>query len=100
MPQSLAGIRLERQQGISEQIVADAIRSIEIERGGSGGNKYQAALFIQSHPGPIVGGAAIFPCIFRPSVVTEFAGMRKGMKAPANLPGAHVKRADVAGRRG
>ena len=54
---------------------------------------------VERHPRPAVGAAAVLPGVLRPGVVAELAGMRDGVKRPAQGAGAHVVRADVAGRR-
>src|ERR1700683_1480183 len=100
MPYALAGGGPERNERVREQIVTDTVRSVEIERRGPGGNEYQATLFVQAHAGPVVRRATGLPRILWPGVIAELAGMRDGMKAPANLAASHIKGTDVARRRG
>jgi len=78
-----AGFGVQGEQGICEEIVTEAIGTVEIKSGGAGGSVENSALGIERHARPIVGGAAGFPRILRPSVVSEFAGAGNGVKGPA-----------------
>src|SRR5229473_244799 len=100
MPDSLACLGIQGKQTISEEIVADAIGTVEIKCGGARGSVENSTPGIECHSGPIVRGAAGLPRIFRPSVVAKFTGMRNGVKRPAQLTGPNVVGANVAGRRG
>ena len=80
MPYALARFGVECDQRNGEEIVSDAIESVEVCCGRSGWDIHNATLFIKSHAGPIIGSAAISPSVFGPSLVTEFAGMRNGVK--------------------
>ncbi len=96
MPYALAGRSIQGQQGIGEKVVAFAIGSVEIEGGGTGGNEDQAALFVEAHAGPVIGAADVLPRVFGPGIVAELAGMRDGVKGPANFSGARVESTHVA----
>ena len=100
MPDALAGIGIQREQGVGEEIVAQPVGAVEIAGGRTGGDEDDAALCIHRHAGPVVGGAGVGPRVFRPCLVAEFAGMRNGVELPAQFAGADVVGADVAGRRG
>src|ERR1700733_2398076 len=100
VPQAFACLRIERQQRVCEEIVAHAIRSVKIEYGGAGGNVDDAAVFVQRHPSPVVRCTSALPAIWRPGGVAEFTWMRDGVKGPAQLAGAHIEGANVAGRSG
>src|SRR5271168_3566836 len=100
MPEALAGSGVQGEQAIGEEVVTEAVRAIEVERGGSRGHVKDSAFEIERHAGPVIGGAAGFPCFFRPSVVAELARMRNGVKDPSHLAVADIKSADVAGWRG
>ena len=100
MPDALAGVRVEREQAIREEIVAEAVAAVEIECRRAGRHEHDAALHIDGHAGPVVRGADRFLGIGRPGVVAELAGMRNGVERPAHFAGAHVEGADIAGRRG
>src|SRR6266481_3100889 len=90
MPDSLARPRVQGNQTISKEVVADAIGAVEIKRGGACWNIDNAAPGIERHPGPIVRGAAGLPRLFRPSVVAKFTGMRDGVERPAQLACSNV----------
>ena len=100
MPDSLACLRVQGQQTIREEIVANAIGAVEIKCGGACRCINNSALGIERHPSPIIRGAAGLPCVLWPSVMAEFTGMRDGVKRPAQFAGANVVGANVTGRRG
>ena len=99
MPDSLAGCGVQGQQRVGEQIVSHAIGPIKVGGRRAGRNINDAALAVQRHAGPVVGGAGVSPGILRPCVVAEFAGMRNGMERPAERPAADIVGANVPGRR-
>src|SRR6266478_3363988 len=98
VPYSLAGFCVQRNQAVSEQIVADAIRAIKIKRSRSGRDEDDAALFIDSHPSPIIRRAAGFSSAGWPGVMTEFAVIRNCAKRPTEFAGAHIVGAHITGR--
>ena len=100
MPDTLARLRLQRNQRIREQIVSKAVGAVEIESRRPGRNEQQPALFIQTHAAPIVRGSTIFPGVLRPGLVPELARMGNRVEAPAKLSGTDVVGPDVTGRRG
>src|SRR6266446_1639328 len=100
MPDSLAGPRVQGEQTICEEIVADAIGAVEIKSSGARGSVENSALGIERHASPIVGGAASLPGIFWPRVVAEFTGTRNSVKRPAQFAGSNIVSANVAGRCG
>ena len=100
MPEALAGVGVEGQQGIGVEIVAHAVAAVEIDDRGAGGGVDDAALGVERHAGPVVGRARGLPGIRRPGLVSGLAGTRNGVEAPANGAGAHVEGANIAGRRG
>ena len=100
MPDTFAGLSVESDEAIGKEVVAHAIGPVEIESRGAGGNEDNAAGDVDSHTGPIVGGAAGLPRVLRPSVGSEFAWVRNGVKRPAELAGAHFIGADIARRSG
>ncbi len=100
VPEALAGGGIEGEQGIGVEVVADAVAAVIVEDGGAGGRVDDAVLGVESHAGPVVGGAGSLPGIGRPGFVARFAGMGDGVEGPAQLAGADVEGADVAGGRG
>src|ERR1700722_12227752 len=99
MPDAFAGFCVKRNQRVSKQVVAYAIAAIKVEHRGTGGNIDDAALGIDRHPGPIVGGSGIFPGVFRPGVITELSRPWDRVEGPAQSSGAYIEGADVSGRR-
>src|SRR5689334_2673540 len=100
MPNSLARFRVQRNQGIGEEIVANAVGAVPVGRCGTGGDIDDAAFSIEGHAGPVVGGTAVGPRVLRPGVVAELLRMRDGVKSPAQLARAHIVGANVARGRG
>src|SRR5215472_11189462 len=99
MPDAFARLRLQSKQAVCKQVVANAVGAVEIKCGRARGNVYDSTLGIDRHARPVVSGAARFPGIFRPGVVTELARMRNGVERPAQLAAAHIVGADVTERR-
>ncbi len=83
MPDALTGSRIQRQHAVGEQIVADAVRAIEIERRGAGGCEDHPELGIDAEPRPGVGAAGDLVRVLGPGFVAEFAGPGDGVKDPA-----------------
>ncbi len=52
MPHALAGFRIQSEQTIGEQVIAQAVRAVEIECSGTGWHKDQPGFRIERHPGP------------------------------------------------
>src|SRR6185437_16126322 len=80
MPDALAGFGVQRNKRVRKQIVAQAIRAIEIESSRTGWGENDSALDVEAHARPVVHAADILPGIFRPGIVAEFAGVRNGVK--------------------
>ena len=100
MPDALAGVRIEREERVGEQVVAGTVCAVEIGRGGSGGDEDESTLYIDCHARPVVGTARVGPGVLRPSVVAELAGTRNGVERPAQPSCSDVVGADVSVRRG
>src|ERR1700722_3792260 len=94
MPKTFAGLCVEREQGVREEVVAHPIGSIEIEDRGPGGNVDDAALFVQGHSGPVIGRTCCLPGIRGPGVVAEFIGMWDGVKSPTEGARAYIEGAN------
>src|SRR6202012_5208839 len=97
MPQPLAGARVQRHERIAEQVLPLAISTVKIVAGRSERNINDAALFIQRHFAPVLNAAYGLPGIRRPSVVSEFTGMRNRVEYPREFACVHVERANRAG---
>src|SRR6266508_1408901 len=98
MPDALAGVRVQTQQRVGEQVVAMPVRPVKIESRRAGRREDQSAPLIDNQPCPIVRAADVPPCVFRPRLVTEFARVRYRVKDPPLFSRANVERADVARR--
>src|SRR5258708_33326858 len=79
-------------------MVAEAMRAIKIKCSRSGREEDDAALFIDSHPSPIVRRAAGFSSAGWPGVMTEFAVIRDCVKRPTEFGVAHIVGAHSTGR--
>ena len=99
MPQAFAGARVQRQQAVGEQIRAVAIDAVEIVLRARRWARRRCRASRRPTSRSNVGAAHGLPCILRPGVVSELAGMRNGVKGPHQLSRAHIESADVAGRR-
>ena len=99
MPEALAGFGVQGDEAVGKEIVADTICAVKIEGSGACGDVDDAAVGVDGHAGPVVGGAGVFPGVLGPGVVSKFAGLRNGAEGPAEFAGARVKSADVAWRR-
>ena len=99
MPQPLAGLRVEREQAVGEEVLADPIRAVEVVVRRAGRHVDDAALFVDRKRAPVVGAADVLVRLLRPGVVAELAGQRNRVELPDLVPGDDVVGADVAGRR-
>ncbi len=100
MPDKFASVGVEREQGVGVEVVADAVRAVEVIDRGAGWGEDDASLLVDDHAGPVVCRPGGLPCVFGPGLVTRLAGVGDGMKAPAQLAGAHIVGADIAVRSG
>ncbi len=99
MPDPLPRLRLQRDQAIGEQIIADPVSAVKIRHGRAGWNVNNSPTGIDGHAGPIVGSAGGLPCVPRPGVVPKLPGVRDGMKRPAQFSGSHIKGSNIPRRR-
>ena len=74
MPDAFAGLGVQGDKAIGEEIVADAIGAVEIECRRAGGNVDNAARDVDRHAGPVVGGAAGLPRVLGPGVEPNSPG--------------------------
>ena len=100
MPDALARPRVEREHGVGEQVVAEPVRAIKVERRRARRGEDHRAFCIDGHAGPRVRAAVDLVRLGQPRLVAEFARMRNRVKAPAQRAGLEVVGADVAGRPG
>ncbi len=99
VPHALAGLDVERDQRIREQVVARPPTAIPRGRGRRQRDIDVTELFIGRHRIPRAEVAGDFPRIVAPRVVAELAGPRHHVKRPQELAGFGVEAADVLGRR-
>ena len=100
VPHAPARRRIEGQQRVRVEVVAEPIGAIEVGRRRAGRDVDQSTHGVHRHPRPVVRGPAVGPGVLRPGLVARFTRMRDGVKRPAERAGSHVIGADVAGRRG
>ena len=100
MPEALAGVGVEGEQRVGEEVVAEAIATVEIKDSRASGRVENAAFGIESHAGPVVCGSGGLPRTIGPGFVAKFAGMRNRVEGPAQGPAVHVEGANVARGRG
>ena len=96
MPKPLARTRIQRQQRVGIEIVAQAVASVKVHHGRTRGHVHNAVRRIQSHACPVVRCARRQPRVRRPRLSTGLARMRNRVKGPNELARAHIKRADVS----
>src|ERR1700730_14313119 len=99
MPYPLAGLCIQGNQAIGEQIIANSITAVEVRHRGTGRDINDSTPGIERHTGPVVGGAAGLPRVPGPGLIAKLPRTRNGMKRPAQLSGAHIERPDIARRR-
>src|SRR5581483_10725542 len=99
MPQAFASSGVESKYAIAEKIRADPIRAVKIVSRGAEREIGDAALFINRDLAPRVRAADVLPCVGRPRIVAEFAGMRNRVKRPHEFAGDEVVSAQISGRR-
>src|SRR5215470_9152348 len=92
---------VQRDNGISEEVVALAIESVIVTGGTSEHGVQNAALGVHGHiEAPVVDACAILPALGRPRVVAGFTRLRNGMKFPNLCACTRVICACVARRAG
>ena len=73
VPEPLPGAGIQREQGVAEEIAADAIGAVVVIGRRAGREVGDAALFVHRNFAPRVGAAGVFPRVLRPRVVADFA---------------------------
>ncbi len=99
MPQPFSGARVQRQQAISEQPRASAIRPVIIVGWRTQREIHDAAFLVDRNFAPRVHAADVLVRVLGPRVIPEFAGQRNGVEQPRQLARPHIVRAQMAGCR-
>ena len=97
VPEVAAGARISRDDRRAEQVVADAIAAVAIERRRAERHVQNAALDVDRHEAPDVDAGAPLRAVAAPSIGEALAGPRHAAKRPDELAAARIPGADVAG---
>ena len=98
MPHSAARARVERDDGLREQVVALPVAAIPVVGGRAHREKEQSSFGVKAHGGPDVGVSHIVVGAVLPRLPAKLAGIGNGLEAPHAAARAHVERLDVARR--
>ena len=82
IPFQFAGLCVQSNKTVAEEIRAFAIATVVIVSALTEGHIDDAALDIDGHHAPHVGAGAIFPAIAFPGIVADLAGLWDGVKLP------------------
>ena len=97
VPLEFAAVRIERNDGVTKEVVSLAIEAVIIAGGAAEDCVEETALRVYRHvEAPIVHAGAILPAISRPGVIAHFTRLRYGMKFPNLRTRARVVCARVA----
>ena len=98
VPHAAAGLALEAEQALGEQVVARPVPAVPVV-GRRGGRQVGVAQLLVGRPdGPRVARAGVLPRAVLPRLVAELARTRNGVERPPELAGDGVEAADEAGR--
>jgi hypothetical protein len=98
VPEPLPGRRVQRQQGVGVEVVAEAVGAVEIGGGRPGRHEDDAARHVDRHAGPVVGAAAGLAPADGPGLGAGLTGGGDGPEGPPDGAGPHVDGPDVARR--
>ena len=96
VPDPLAGLGIDRDDALGEQVVAGTHAAVPVVGRGSRGQIDVAKLLVDGHRAPDVRVAAVAPGLVVPSVGAELLALRDGVEDPFHLAGACVEAAHVA----
>ena len=99
VPNPLAGLGVEADQRVREQVVAGTVAAVVVGDRRADGQVDVAQLGVGAHVRPHVGPARPLPRVVAPGLVAELAGLRDGVEDPLHLAGADVVAAHVPRRR-
>ena len=96
VPEPLSRARIERDQAVREEVLAEPIATIEVVGRRSGRHVHDPALVVDREGAPVVGAADVLVRLLRPRVVAELSRPRNCMELPDLPAGDHVVGADVS----
>src|SRR5215470_6084911 len=96
MPEILAGVRVDRDHGRGEEVVAGAVGADAVVVRGAERHVKNAALNIERRVTPDIDAGAVLRAVPTPGVVAEFSRPRHGVERPHELAGSRVPRARIA----
>ena len=99
MPEAPARARVQRDEGIGEQVRPEPVAAPEVGAGRFGGRVHDPALLVDRMAGPVGRAAGRFPRLGRPGVVAVLARTRNRVEDPPQPARAHVERPKASRRR-
>ena len=99
VPHPLAGVGVEADDALREQVVAEPVAAVEVVRRRRDRQVDVAKFLVDRHHVPDVRVAAVLPGVVLPCVDAVLALLRNRVEDPLHLAGAHVVAADVSRRR-
>ncbi len=87
---------VDGQERVGVEVLATAIRTVEIGRRGTGRRKEDPALLVHGHVRPDVRARSVLPALPFPCLDPRLARARNGVKGPQQSSGACVPPPDVA----
>src|SRR5512141_3002672 len=101
VPLHLSGVNIKSHNGVTEQVIALAVESVEVAGRAPEGGVEGVGLLIHGHiKAPVIRSGAVFPLVSGPGIVTRLAGPRDGVKFPLLGAGAGVVGSGIAGLAG
>ena len=96
VPLALAGLQVDADEAVAEQVVAGTMAAVEVRRRILDRQVDQAELLVDGDLRPHAGVAVLRPRLLLPGVVAEFTRLRDRVERPEQLAGADVPRAHQA----
>src|SRR5580704_5504117 len=95
MPLTLAGLKIDTNQGLAKQIVPRPVPTVEIACRGFDREIHKPELFVNADLRPHARIAGVFGGAIQPRVIAELAFFGNGMEYPKALARPNVESADV-----
>src|SRR5262249_2133274 len=96
MPDALAGLRVEAEQALREEVVAWPGAPVLVVVGRLDWDVNVSEHLIRAHLSPDGDGARVRPRVVQPGVAAELARSRDRSELPQQLPGADIVTSDVS----